>query len=93
MAKCITVDEMLDIARQLDPVYAAQQIRIIEAFGTSLAEWIAEKAGVEASEAKNEEAELGGTAATFGPLNPGDPEPECFKYFDQGQDWEEGEDS
>jgi hypothetical protein len=59
-----------------------------EALMKRYADKFAEKIGVGVTTPTMEQHEMAGLAAVFFPLKPGDPIPDCLRYFDSEEEWE-----
>lgn len=91
MTKLLTLEEMIECARRIDPEggelrdVADTAVRAIEAVGTTLAKCIAARLGVMAGKAEYEPEEFSGTCAPFYALQPGQPCPEPLRGFDDAE--------
>ena len=84
--KCLYTREMLELLHNEGHSEAyAKFAAKIEAVTNEMAAMIAETYNVAITPANTDFYE---TAARFGPLNPGDTEPDAFTFFDQSQPWE-----
>lgn len=87
MTKLLSLDEMLDCAREMGLPEAALWAGQLESIGSTMAAGIADKLGVVSSDATAEGVAFAGTCARFSPAYEGQPCPEALEPFDPDADW------
>ena len=92
MAKQLTIDEMMECAKDAGMPGADAFIRGFENMATALAQSLAHHLHVTCGDASFQGTALAGTCAPFMPRKPGQPCPEPLAQYDESE-WDDNEES